>query len=90
MDNLFVLMCFGALFLIALFAFLSMAGLMGRNRRISPYSSMGNEMPRFDDPNISSGGSFGGGRASSGGINLGGSSPTHHDPNIRSGGSFGG
>ncbi len=99
MDNLFVLMCVGALILIMLFAFFSM--MRGRRGNAAgPYATRGNEIPRYDDPNVSSGGSFGGQPRSSGlgtsapsatrGTTLGESRPSHNDPNIKSGGSFGG
>jgi hypothetical protein len=98
MDNLFSLMCFGALILFALFAFASMMRRGGGSA--APYSGAGNEFPRYDDPNVRSGGSFGGTGfggtgfgttpSASRGATLGGESPSHHDPNVRSGGSFGG
>jgi hypothetical protein len=97
MDNIFAFMCFGALLLIMLFAIISM--MRGRGASAAPYATRGNEMPRYDDPYVSSGGSFGG-QPSSGlgssapsasrGATLGESRPTHNDPNIKSGGSFGG
>jgi hypothetical protein len=100
MDNLFSLMCFGALILLALFAFASMSG-MGRRRTGAPYGSVGNEVPQYDDPFVRSGGSFGGSPAGGGifsggapsasrGATLGEDRPRHNDSNVRSGGSFGG
>ena len=99
MDNLFSLMCFGALILFALFALISMMGLGRRGGTASPYPSAGNDYPRYDDPNVESGGSFGGGSfpgtglgnapSASRGATLGRARPQHDDPNVRSGGSFG-
>lgn len=99
MENLFSLVCFAALILVALFAFASM---MRRGGGSAPYAGDGNEFPRYDDPNVSSGGSFG--RRSAGSTGFGGGAlpgasrggtlgeerPRHDDPNVRSGGSFGG
>ncbi len=99
MDNLISLMCFGALILFALYAFASMMRLGNRGGMASPYPTAGNESPRFDDPNVQSGGSFGspfggstglgGAPSASRGATLGESRPRHDDPNVRSGGSFG-
>lgn len=99
MDNLFAFMCFGALILLAVFAFISMMGWGRRGASSTPFGGPGNEAPRYDDPNVGSGGSFGGsfgGNAggapigSNRGVTLGGESPRHDDSNVRSGGSFGG
>jgi hypothetical protein len=104
MENLLTLMCFGAIILIAVVAFVAM---MSRNRGAmaappgAPYGTTGNEMPRYDDPNVQSGGSFGGsfGSRPSGSAmpstshrrtTLGEDRPRNDDPNVRSGGSFGG
>jgi hypothetical protein len=93
MNDLIAMMCFGALILFALVAFATMSGLsrLLRGGSTNPYNNMGNEVPRFDDPNISSGGSFGGSNAGSSSFNRGGGGEHghFHDPNIRSGGSFG-
>ena len=98
MDNLFSLMCFGALILFALFALISMMGLGRRSGAAAPYPSAGNDYPRYDDPNVQSGGSFGSAFPDTGfgntpsasrGATLGKDRPRHDDPNVRSGGSFG-
>jgi len=98
MGTFETILCFGALFIIALIAFAVFNGF-NRRRSNAPMSSIGNESPRYDDPSVLSGGSFGGAspsnpgpRASnpSRGITLGEDNPRHDDPNVRSGGSFGG
>ncbi len=92
MNDLVALMCMMGFLLLAFFAFAAMSGLFNRGRgMVSPYATMGNEYPRYDDPHISSGGSFGSSAPSSGVFmpRSGGEQPRFHDPHVRSGGSFG-
>jgi hypothetical protein len=98
-DNFFAFMCFGIILLVMVYAVFSMMRNRGASSGGAPYPTRGNEIPRYDDPNVSSGGSFGG-QPSSGlgssapsasrGATLGESRPSHNDPNVKSGGSFGG
>lgn len=103
MDNLVTLFCFAALIIGVIIAFLIISRLGNRGTTTTPMppGRLGNETPRYDDPNVSSGGSFGGVAPSSQasnppstshnrGISLGGDAPRHDDPNVKSGGSFGG
>lgn len=101
MTELISLICFAGLILIAIIAFATMMGIgrrvMGASGPVAPSGGLGNEMPRYDDPNIGSGGSFGGsfmpgnlgGGSARSGPTIGGESPRHNDPGTRSGGSFG-
>ncbi|HZQ09954.1 MAG TPA: hypothetical protein VFD70_25485 [Anaerolineae bacterium] len=97
MENIISLLCLAGFVLIALAAFLAMSGLFRRAQGAgSPYSTVGNEYPRYDDPHVSSGGSFGSPSAptGSGGVFMprsggGGERPRFDDPHVRSGGSFG-
>lgn len=88
MNDLFALMCFAGLILLAFIAVATMSRQGSLRRSTLPYGNPGSAVPRFDDPNISSGGSFGGSSIRPG-IHPGGDAGRFDDPNIKSGGSFG-
>lgn len=77
--NDLVTLCLLGVFLIVGFMLLS------RMMRSSGYGERGSEYPRYDDPNVRSGGSFGGDRD----VTPGSNRPSYDSPNVSSRGFFG-
>jgi hypothetical protein len=83
MNMDFTTLCLlGILIAVAAIVLPRLINSMGQN-----YSQRGSERPRYDDPDVRSGGGFAGGGQSA---PRGNERPNYDDPDIRSGGGFGG